>query len=281
MQQLIRPSSSNSYWKAASALQHAQHLNLHCFPGISLPAACSGTQIGTTAGGPPCCTSLVSLLQHHSGGRLRLLCTGPRLKDDLLTPANMVSLARVFSSPIVAHFILQEQWAPALGLLAVAGASDWLDGHLARRHNDASVLGSYLDPFADKVLIGCVVGALMYKSLFPLWLGALIVGRDTALVGVSFYMRFRQLGWKWPGAEAFFKSRPGGASGVPTAARVEPLMVSKVNTVLQLLTVASCLTSPAVGYPGADVISGLALLTGATTAWSGVAYGRLFWQRMK
>ena len=46
--------------------------------------------------------------------------------------------------------------------MAVAGASDWLDGWVARRSGKPNVLGSYLDPLADKVLVGCIVGALGY-----------------------------------------------------------------------------------------------------------------------
>ena len=44
-----------------------------------------------------------------------------------------------------------------------AGLSDWLDGYVARRFNQQSKLGSYLDPIADKVLLGCVVGALGFQ----------------------------------------------------------------------------------------------------------------------
>ena len=55
---------------------------------------------------------------------------------------------------------LQPQWALALPALVVSGASDWADGWAARRFNQPSVIGSYLDPLADKVLICSVVGAL-------------------------------------------------------------------------------------------------------------------------
>ena len=45
------------------------------------------------------------------------------------------------------------------------GLSDWLDGFVARRYNQGSVIGSYLDPLADKVLIGCTVGALAHEVI--------------------------------------------------------------------------------------------------------------------
>ena len=52
------------------------------------------------------------------------------------------------------------QWSLALPALALSGASDWADGWAARRLSQPSVLGSYLDPLADKALICSVVGAL-------------------------------------------------------------------------------------------------------------------------
>lgn len=73
---------------------------------------------------------------------------------------NAISLARLISGPFVAYFILHEHWAIALGTLAVAGASDWADGYAAKHYGQSSVLGSYLDPLADKVLVCCTVGAL-------------------------------------------------------------------------------------------------------------------------
>ena len=59
--------------------------------------------------------------------------------------------------------ILHNLWGPAVISLAVAGASDWLDGYLARRLGQGSVLGSYLDPLADKVLICSTVAALGFE----------------------------------------------------------------------------------------------------------------------
>ena len=73
---------------------------------------------------------------------------------------NAISMARLISGPFVAYLILDEHWAAALGLLAVAGASDWADGYAAKHYGQSSVLGSYLDPLADKVLVCCTVGAL-------------------------------------------------------------------------------------------------------------------------
>jgi len=67
----------------------------------------------------------------------------------------------------VAWLILEGHHGAALGVLAVAGVSDWADGYVAKRWGQASVVGSYLDPAADKVLIGCTVAALAYEARLP------------------------------------------------------------------------------------------------------------------
>ena len=81
-------------------------------------------------------------------------------KQEVLNTPNAISLARLVSGPAIAILIMHQQWAPAMASLAVAGASDWLDGFVARRWGQSSVLGTYLDPLADKVLICSTVGAL-------------------------------------------------------------------------------------------------------------------------
>jgi hypothetical protein len=65
-----------------------------------------------------------------------------------------------FFLPRISDFALQ--YTTAVPILAVSSATDWLDGYFARIQQRNSILGSYLDPLADKVLIGCVVGALGY-----------------------------------------------------------------------------------------------------------------------
>jgi len=61
------------------------------------------------------------------------------------------------------NIISLSQWSLALPGLAASGVSDWLDGYFARRGGRHSVLGSYLDPLADKVLVGSVVASLGYS----------------------------------------------------------------------------------------------------------------------
>ncbi len=89
--------------------------------------------------------------------------SNPRHVHPVYNLANAISGARLVSGPFVAGLIIHQQWAPALALLVTGGVSDWLDGFVAKQYGQPSVLGSYLDPLADKVLICCTVGALGYE----------------------------------------------------------------------------------------------------------------------
>jgi cardiolipin synthase len=168
----------------------------------------------------------------------------------------------------------------ALGALALAGVSDWADGWLARRLGLQTVLGSYLDPLADKALTVCVLLALAAKGTLPAWLAAVAVGRDCALVGGALLSRAAALGWRWRGAREFFRMVPGdGEAAAPAAPPVEPLLVSKANTALTFALVAAALAHDGWGVPDAEALAAGAAAVGATTAMSGAAYLVLFLRR--
>ena len=103
----------------------------------------------------------MSLLSHGelNGARLVLCTTGHCMQ----ACDRSIVLARAG----VAWLILEGHHGAALAALAVAGASDWADGYVAKRWGQASVVGSYLDPAADKVLVGCTVAALAYEVSLP------------------------------------------------------------------------------------------------------------------
>lgn len=220
-----------------------------------------------------------SLQQEQQQGDQRTLA------QQLAEPANLLSLGRAATGPLIASLIWHGNWPLAVPLLAASGATDWLDGYVARRLKQESVLGSYLDPAADKVLICCVVGALAAKSLLPAWVAAVVIGRDVALVVGMLAHRAKAFGWRWPGATCFFQTadlpalqQPSaaaeqqhkpGAGGVPY---MKPLLVSKVNTFLQLALVGGCMTRAWWAVPDAAVLSALEGLTAATTALSCFGY---------
>nr|GMD92990.1 cardiolipin synthase (CMP-forming), mitochondrial [Ipomoea batatas] len=211
----------------------------------------------------------------------RLLLNGPQekqqfaesqlvaeIRDSFVNFPNFISFSRLLSGPLLAWMITQDMYLPAFIGLAVSGASDWLDGYVARKMGINSVVGSYLDPLADKVLIGCVALAMVERDLLHSGLVALVVLRDVALVGGAVYKRASSLGWKWTSWIDFFNldgMRPQ---------KVEPLMISKINTVFQLVLVAAALLQPEFGNEETlSYIKYLSWLVMLTTVTSTAAYG--------
>jgi cardiolipin synthase len=96
----------------------------------------------------------------------------------IYTLPNILTLSRMtILSPSIAYCITTEAYTPALSLLAVAAFTDWLDGYLARTLDQNTVLGSILDPAADKILMTSLILSLGAVELVPIPLAALIVSR--------------------------------------------------------------------------------------------------------
>ncbi|KAK1436582.1 hypothetical protein QVD17_02364 [Tagetes erecta] len=181
---------------------------------------------------------------------------------------NFISMSRLVSGPVLGWMIMHDMYLPAFIGLVVSGATDWLDGYVARKMGINSVVGSYLDPLADKVLIGCVAMAMVERGLLHSGLVALVVIRDLALVGGAVYIRANHLGSKSRSWSEFFN-----LDGIRPQ-KVEPLMISKVNTCFQLALVTCALLQPEFGTQETEsYITYLSWLVAATTGASTVAYG--------
>ncbi|BDZ43647.1 CDP-diacylglycerol--glycerol-3-phosphate 3-phosphatidyltransferase [Paraoerskovia sediminicola] len=100
----------------------------------------------------------------------------------VLTVPNLISFARILLVPVFAVLIIQGEDLWALAVLLVSGASDWLDGVLARRLNQTSRLGQMLDPAADRLFIFVTLLGLAWRDIVPLWLLVVIVARDVLLL---------------------------------------------------------------------------------------------------
>jgi CDP-diacylglycerol--glycerol-3-phosphate 3-phosphatidyltransferase len=103
-----------------------------------------------------------------------------------MTVADQLTVARICAAPLVVllfvvDFPNHDYWATAL--FAVAMATDWLDGRLARRSGRTSALGSLLDPIADKILVLSVLIVLVGEA-FPGWMVAAIVAREFLVSGL-------------------------------------------------------------------------------------------------
>jgi len=107
---------------------------------------------------------------------------------ELLRLPNLISLSRIALAPVIGYLLWQGGEQASLIsviLMAVAGITDGLDGYLARRLGQVSRLGIALDPIADKVFAGLLVIFLILFRDFPLWLAAVIIGRDLAILGLG------------------------------------------------------------------------------------------------
>ncbi|RYV50712.1 CDP-alcohol phosphatidyltransferase family protein [Pengzhenrongella frigida] len=102
----------------------------------------------------------------------------------VLTVPNVISFGRLALVPVFAVLIVQGEDIWALAVLAVSGASDWLDGLIARRFNQVSRLGQLLDPAADRLFILVTLIGLALRDVVPVWLVVVLVGRDVLLAGL-------------------------------------------------------------------------------------------------
>lgn len=162
---------------------------------------------------------------------------------------NAISVARILLVGPTAWLLLGERYGAAFVLFLVAGASDALDGQLAKRFGWQTPLGGLLDPIADKLLLVVSYLCLGWLGDLPTWLVGLVIVRDLVIVS---------------GATAYhFRVGPFEA---------EPMPISKANTVLQIVLVLTVVAREAgAGLPGGFVTVGVWVVA-ATTAASGVAY---------
>lgn len=98
----------------------------------------------------------------------------------LFTIPNLLTLSRIALAPVFVVLYLSGDARAALVVFGVAAATDVLDGLAARALDQRSRIGTLLDPVADKVLEAAALFALWGRGQLPLWLAALVAGRDLA-----------------------------------------------------------------------------------------------------
>lgn len=105
--------------------------------------------------------------------------------DRILTVPNLLSVARLLCVPLFLWLLFgREARAAAALLLGGLGATDWVDGYVARRFNQVSELGKVLDPTADRILLGVGVVAIWVDGAVPDWVFWVVIGRE-AVVSVA------------------------------------------------------------------------------------------------
>jgi cardiolipin synthase len=114
----------------------------------------------------------------------------PAAPDRIWTIPNALSSLRLLGVPVFLWLALgPEADGAALGILAFAGVSDYLDGKLARVLNQTSRLGALLDPLADRLYILSTIIALTVRGIVPVWFAVLLLARDAALLALPPLLR--------------------------------------------------------------------------------------------
>lgn len=186
--------------------------------------------------------------------------------------ANGITAGRILMAPVTGYCIVEGRYDLALGGLIYAGISDWLDGMLARRYNLQTVVGSFLDPAADKLLISTTMVCLAWQMILPKWLVALVVGRDLALVA----------GWAMLSRNRVIGNGNRMSSPVLQFDAVKPLFISKVNTGLQIaLGFTGVVHAGDWGLVSEGVLQSVCAATAISTTASGMSYGHQFWHKLQ
>jgi cardiolipin synthase (CMP-forming) len=160
--------------------------------------------------------------------------------------ANALTGARALSVPPLVALVLWDRSGAALLLFIVAALTDVADGFVAKRFNGVTSLGAMLDPAADKLLVGGLVIALTWTGAVPLWFAAMVLMRDLLLVWGAFHLRQRRRDY-----------------------RIEPLVIGKISTLLQMLylgAVLALLAGFTMAQPALDLLLPAATLVTAVSA---------------
>ncbi|MDE0058898.1 MAG: CDP-alcohol phosphatidyltransferase family protein [Defluviicoccus sp.] len=162
---------------------------------------------------------------------------------------NLITLSRLLSVPLIIYLILNESYGWAFALFLLAGASDALDGYIAKALDQTTTLGVYLDPLADKALIVSVYVTLGMRGLIDDFVVILVVFRDVLIVGGVLLLLVLRRHWE-----------------------ARPVLASKVNTGVQIFLAAAVLAeaAAAIAIEGAIELVQYAVI--ATTVGSGGWY---------
>ena len=117
------------------------------------------------------------------------------LADRIVTIPNALSVVRLIGVPVFLWLLLVDQaYGWALTLLLISGATDFLDGKLARILDQSSALGALLDPFVDRLYVVATLGGFAIAGIVPWWIAVVLVGRDAVLAAALLLYRRRGLG---------------------------------------------------------------------------------------
>ncbi|KFD65705.1 hypothetical protein M514_11165 [Trichuris suis] len=177
-------------------------------------------------------------------------------RERLFTIPNLLCSARIAVSPLLGYWVVCGDYGPALALFSLAGATDVLDGLIARYvPGQGTILGTLIDPLADKILLSTLFITLTYVHLIPVPLTVLVLSRDIALIFASIFIRLKSIPAESKSWRTFFDITK------PVA-----------NTFLQIGLVCTTLATLVWNIECSHLLRTLWYLTAATTVGSGIGY---------
>ncbi|CAN3355465.1 cardiolipin synthase (CMP-forming) [Diutina catenulata] len=204
--------------------------------------------------------------QTGTPGKTIEIPTAQEWRGGLCTVPNVLTMTRIATAPVVGYFIVKGQTDWAAGLFTYSCITDLVDGWIARRFNQKSVVGSIIDPLADKLLMTVCTLSLAYTSAIPGLVATAIIGRDVMLSFMAFYYRYKSLPHK--SVKEFLDIQ-----GTPTIT-VLPNMLGKVNTALQMFYIGGLVIKPVL-QPFVDLTMAFdvyGVVVALTTVASGCSY---------
>ena len=131
---------------------------------------------------------------------------------------NVITVVRVALIVPTAWLLLRGDYMSALLLIALAGASDALDGALARRYAWTTRFGAFADPLADKLLVATTFVVLVLQGHVPLWLAIIAIARDVVIMGgaLAYRLKFQRV-------------------------EIDPTFISRANTAVQIVMLIAVL----------------------------------------
>ncbi|CAH2353187.1 cardiolipin synthase (CMP-forming) [[Candida] railenensis] len=193
--------------------------------------------------------------------------------ENIYTIPNILTFTRIATTPVIGYLLCHNQTAWAMSFFIYSCCTDFVDGYIARKYNMGSVLGSIIDPMADKFLMTVCTLSLCYNSTMPLYLATLIIGRDVMLGFMALYYRFVSL----PQPRTFLRFWD---FSIPSAS-VHPTTLSKWNTGFQMVYIGSLMLRPGIEMMLVDsewisaldyFLTGFGYLVASTTFISGATY---------
>jgi len=169
-----------------------------------------------------------------------------------MTTANKITIARVFMIPLfLVAIFLREEYAQILALIIfiLASITDSIDGYVARKYNQSTNFGKFMDPLADKLLVTAAILVFVERGQMPSWAAMIIIAREFAVTGLRLV---------------------AAAEGIVIAAATS----GKIKTAVSIVAICFMLTpfhsSQLFGPVTVDVLCYTLIIL--VTVWSGVEY---------